>query len=340
MPFSGTSALPRHDPHNPICLCGFIFFPLLSNHAEGVTAPFPSWETWCSGRQDDLFKVTQMGRARADSDPVLCLVPSRSAVPAPILWGQQRVAFFGPDVQHPERPRVNGWPWAWPRRSAFAIGAHENPMRRLGAPFSSWGNWGSGKRGDSHRSHMDRAQHLSHQGKTFHPDHIEGNWFGKSVFGLEYLVYSSNSAVWFGCNAWCIGPVSTWNTRSRTHRWAPTWHQTGSAGRDLWVIQGLLLRSSTCFSVGTCKPVLDYDYGQSRIGVGLEAWGASVPHADCDPAIRAQSRCLSLEFGCWGTHPAEPWARQQTTLPDCLCPVLQTLGSLFPWLWAQSRGLC
>ena len=53
-----------------------------------------------------MFKVTQMGRGRADSDPVLCLLPLRSAVPAPILWGQQRVAFFGPDVQHPERPRV------------------------------------------------------------------------------------------------------------------------------------------------------------------------------------------------------------------------------------------
>ena len=55
-----------------------------------------------------MFKVTQMRRGRADSDPVLCLVPSRSAVPAPILWGQQRVAFFGPDVQYPERPPVNG----------------------------------------------------------------------------------------------------------------------------------------------------------------------------------------------------------------------------------------
>ena len=73
--------------------------------------------------------------AELDSDPVPCLLPSRWAIPALILWGQQWVAFFGRRVQHPGRPRVNGWPWAWPCRSALAIGAHDNPMRRLKSHF-------------------------------------------------------------------------------------------------------------------------------------------------------------------------------------------------------------
>ena len=65
------------------------------------------------------------------------------------------------------------------------------------------------------------TQPLHPQGRS---GHIEASWWGKIFLGLEY-VYSSTTAVWVGCYAWCIGPLSTLNTGSRKPKWAPTWHQ-------------------------------------------------------------------------------------------------------------------
>ena len=56
------------------------------------------------------------------------------------------------------------------------------------------------------------------QGRTFNSDHIEASWSVRRVLGLEYPVYSLTSAVLVGCNAWCIGRMSTWSTQSRKHR--------------------------------------------------------------------------------------------------------------------------
>ena len=65
------------------------------------------------------------------------------------------------------------------------------------------------------------TQPLHPQGRS---GHIEASWWGKIFLGLEY-VYSSTTAVWVGCYAWCIGPLSTWNTWSRKPKSVPTWHQ-------------------------------------------------------------------------------------------------------------------
>lgn len=71
------------------------------------------------------------------------------------------------------------------------------------------------------------------------------------------------------------------------------------------------------------EPCPGHDSSQENVGVGPEVLGVSFPHPDSGPTIKAQGRCPSLSLGHGEPYPAEPRARQQTTLPDCLCPVLQ-----------------
>lgn len=75
-----------------------------------------------------------------------------------------------------------------------------------------------------------RTGHLASQGRPFSQDHTEASFQGRVVWGLEHPVYPSTSAVCVGCNAWCIGPMSTWS-RHRKLRWVPTGSRC--AGREL-----------------------------------------------------------------------------------------------------------
>ena len=86
-----------------------------------------------------------------------------------------------------------------------------------------------------------------------------------------------------------------------------------------------LFRSPTCISAGLIAHDQDVHI---KVGVQPEVWRASVLHADSGPVIRAQGRCPSLGLAHGGPHPAEPWTGQQTYLPGCLRPVLQTSEAL------------
>ena len=86
-----------------------------------------------------------------------------------------------------------------------------------------------------------------------------------------------------------------------------------------------LFRPPTCISAGLIEHDQDVHI---KVGVQPEVWRASVLHADSGPVIRAQGRCPNLGLGRGGPHPAEPWTGQQTYLPGCLHPVLQTSEAL------------
>ena len=78
------------------------------------------------------------------------------------------------------------------------------------------------------------------------------------------------------------------------------------------------------------EPCPGYESSQENVGVCPEVLGVRFPHPDCGPTIKAQGRCPSLSLGHGEPYPAEPWACQQITLPDCLCPVLQISEALLP----------
>ena len=71
------------------------------------------------------------------------------------------------------------------------------------------------------------------------------------------------------------------------------------------------------------EPCPGHDSSQENVRLGPEVSGVSLPHPDSVPTFKAQGRCPSLSLGHGEPCPAEPWAHQQTSLPDCLCPVLQ-----------------
>lgn len=128
--------------------------------------------------------------------------------------------------------------------------------------------------------------------------------------------------------------MSSRNTRSRKHRWVPMTSDWGT-GRDLWVIQ-VFLPSSTCFSVGTCKPVLDMDVARAQVS-GAGGLGAKCSSTLTVIHIRAESRCLSR--GLDTRNPSAETLGPSADHPPRLYPVRQTLGSLFLWLWAQRAVL-
>ena len=95
------------------------------------------------------------------------------------------------------------------------------------------------------------------------------------------------------------------------------------------VTQGRLLHLPTCISLGTWNPVLDM-IAPGNVGVCPEVSGVSFPHPDSVPTIKAQCWCPRLSLGHGEPSPPEPWACQQMSHPDCLCPVLQISEALLP----------
>lgn len=60
-----------------------------------------------------------------------------------------------------------------------------------------------------------------------------------------------------------LGLCSSWNTLSRS-RWVPADIRLGAPAEISGSSRVFSLHSSTCFSVGTCKPVLDMDVARAE----------------------------------------------------------------------------
>ena len=122
----------------------------------------------------------------------------------------------------------------------LTIGAHDNTLNRYRKPhFPVEDIEVQGRTVTGLRLTRTRTQPLHPQGRS---GHIEASWWGKIFLGLEY-VYSSTTAVWVGCYAWCIGPCQPRTPGPGSPNGCPL-----GTSRDLWFTYIHLLQSPNCIS--------------------------------------------------------------------------------------------
>ena len=220
-PSSWTSTLPRQDPHNPVCFSSSSCFSSTGIRQSVLLSSFLGWGVWCSEGEDELLNVKRWEGADLESAP--------SSASSPIEINCSSSQPLEATVSHSCWPQsstqeghTNGWPWVWHWGSTFTIKeAGKNPFFQLRILRSRKRRW--------------VAQVSQGQGPTFCSKGMDlssrshrGCPVGQENPRLEYPVYSLTSVVWVGCYTWCIGPLSTRNTRSRMHRWMPAWNQLGA----------------------------------------------------------------------------------------------------------------